>query len=298
MAFMTPENADKSEIPTHNAKKDNTQEKAKNTSRNAPKYGKEDLEALLEQNPAIQKQDQQGIETLIEEDRHWNGPRFETESKKDQIKNDMLNALTLDVLENTFEQTLENNEFTQREIDQIIEKAYKDMDAQERLRMFAMLAPYESKARLANTVRNKLNNGDLEIDEVPEYLLTEADKKEIMVGFHVSDNEIQPQKDGNWEVSPTEKGENGQEWSFFSRVSDKSWEQLYDAESQPDRLDIDNANDYLYLTRAAGDNTVKHMSGGWSQVKTQSVIARLDLQGFNKYVKNKADQIIEEEEEE
>jgi len=191
----------------------------------------------------------------------------EVESRlRDRIFDQLVAGKVLD----TFMDELDENEFTDEEINEVVE-AFSELPENDKRAVLAIPAQLRPQIfkRYASMIRSGAMNGKSMIDE----LLEKAGKYGFTLGFHLSPIDIRPGKDGSWMIKGTEKDHRHDDRAMAYYSTDYSHRYL----KKPSR--------YLYVIRAETGEDTSHYpdnDGTWGHASSLAVIDQVDMQSLEK----------------
>ncbi len=195
----------------------------------------------------------------------------EVESRlREKLRDRIFDQLVAGKVLDTFMDELDENEFTDEEINEVVEAFSKlpENDKRAVLAIPAQLRPQIFK-RYASMIRSGAMNGKSMIDD----LLVRAQKYGFTLGFHLSPIDIRPEKDGTWMIKGTEKDHRRDDRAMAYYSTDYSHRYL----KKPCR--------YLYVIRAeTGENTSHYPDndGTWGHASSLAIIDQVDMQSLEK----------------
>lgn len=187
---------------------------------------------------------------------------------RESLRNRIFDQLVAGKVLDTFQEELEEAEFddeTQREISSTF-AALSESDKRAVLAIPAQLRP-PLFARYAKQIDAGLMTGGGMVDDI----LEKAKKYGFTLGFHLSPNDIKPEKDGSWNIRGTEKDHRHNDLPMAYYSMDYSHRYL----KKPSR--------FLYVIRAETGADTSHYpdnDGTWGHAASLAIIDRVDLKAL------------------
>jgi hypothetical protein len=163
-------------------------------------------------------------------------------------------------LVNSWREALADADFESDEIDGFID-ALGACSEEELDRVLSV--PDELRGQILEHYRERIDNDELEPNDMVGELRDKASRNGFSIGFHTSNHDIRPDEEGRWMIRGTEQDHRDNDMSMAYYAKD--YEAMY-RRKQPQ---------YIYVVRARDEDRT---DGKWWRAPSLSVIAQLPMQ--------------------